>query len=99
VGEDGELLGAMNIVYSIPVGRLELLAYKRDLDKEVRRQIINELVIVGIAALMANGSELGACTVSGSDKQFLGWLKARGATTGMTDGHILLMRFPDGLNY
>jgi hypothetical protein len=99
IREDGEILGAMNIVHSLPVGRLELLVYKQDLSDEVRRQIIHELSILGIATLVANGSALGAGTVSESDPRFLGWLEARGATTAMTDGHILLMRFPDGLNY
>jgi hypothetical protein len=96
VGNDGDIWGALNIVHSLPLGRVEMLTYKKDLVKDLRRQIINELAFVAIATLVENGSQLGACTVSESDQEFLQWLKVRGAMTGMTDGHILLWRFPNG---
>lgn len=96
IGDDGDLWGALNIAYSLPVGRLEALSYKRDLDKKIRIQIINELVVLGMAALASSGSELVACTIKGSDTVFLDWCERRGAQTLTRDGHVLLMRIPDG---
>lgn len=96
IAEDGDILGVTNIVHSIPVGRLELLCYKKGIEKGLQVQVHHELVILGMAALTANGSELLAGTISGSQEVYLNWWKRRGATTAMTDGHILLMRFPNG---
>jgi len=96
VDNDGDIIGAVNIVHSVPVGRLEQLTYRKDTEKGLRVQLLHELVILGMAALAANGSELLAGTISGSDEPHLDWWKRRGAVTSIRDGHILLMEIPNG---
>jgi hypothetical protein len=88
---EGEVVGCVQLCYSIPIGRMEFMSFLPDLPFRTRAMAVKALLNLGELTLKKTGAQVVAGTLGFDQKSFRDILKAQGATVAMS-GNILTKR-------
>ena len=86
--KDGELIGCVQVCYSIPVGRMELLSFAPNLPYRTRALAVKALLNLGVLTLKKSGAQVVAGCLGFEQKSFKDILKGLGCTV-LTSGNVL----------
>ena len=88
---DGEVVGAIQIILSKPIGWLEMLSLDPELSRRQKALAVKALILSGAASLRGFGAQMAMGTVSEEMARFRRILKKRGVVdTG--SGFVMAMR-------
>jgi hypothetical protein len=86
--KDGEIVGCVQVCYSMPIGRLEFLSFAPNLPFRTRALAVKALLNLGTLALKNTGAQMVAGCVGFEQKSFKEILKAHGCRV-LTSGNVL----------
>ncbi len=86
--EDDEVVGCVQVLPGLPIGRLELLALDEDLTHRQQAVIVRDLLEHGAATLTLGGAQLAAGLIPFTHKTYKRILKKRGCVVIAT-GNML----------
>lgn len=86
--KNGDLIGCIQVCYSIPVGRLEFMSFVPGLPYRTRALAVKALLNLGTLTLKKTGARVVAGCVGFEDKSFKEILKREGCTV-FTSGNTL----------
>ena len=78
---NGEVVGCIQVRISIPVGGLELLSVKQDLDHTMKSLIVKSLLLCGSSTLKQAGANMAAGVIPFEMKSWKKLLKRRGCVS------------------
>ena len=87
----GEMVGCVQVLPGIPLGRLEFLSVNMDLKREIRREIAKKLDLAGLATLKSQGSQGAAATIPFDRPGFRDLVESLGGTD-INEGWIVVQR-------
>lgn len=88
---DGEVIGCVQLCYSMPVGRMEFLSFLPNLPYRTRALGVRALLELGILTLRKSGAQAIAGTVGFEQASFKNILKAQGCTV-LASGNVIAKR-------
>lgn len=92
VEHEQEPVGCLNIVYSVPIGRLEWMSFVSGLPYKVRALSVKALLALGESVLKRTGSCAAVGNISFEHKSFRDILESEGCTrmmSGATMGRVI----------
>lgn len=86
--KDGEMVGCVQICYSVPIGRLEFLSFAPGLPYRTRALAVKALLNLGTLSLKKTGASFVAGCLGFDQKGFKEILKAEGCVV-LTSGNVI----------
>ena len=88
---DDVVVGCVQVLPGIPLGRLEFLSVDMNLDREIRREIARKMALAGMESLKAQGGQGAAATVPYDRTGFHDLVEELGGSD-INEGWIMVMR-------
>ena len=89
--QNGEIIGCIQVRISVPIGGLEMLSVKQDLDHTIKSLVVKSLLLGGSSTLKQAGASLAAGVVPFEMKSYKKLLKRRGCVS-ISVGNIMARR-------
>lgn len=88
---EGEIVAVIMVSIGKPVGRLEMMATREDLDHRLRAVAVRDLLMQGLATLRQSGAQVAMGMVPFDLKAYKRMLKRRGAAVAFS-GNTMVKR-------
>ncbi len=88
---ENEIIGTIQVSQSRPVGRLELLSIKPNIDHRLRALTVKRLLLAGCASLKEGGAQMSMGMIPFEMKSYKKLLKKRGSII-VSNGNLMAKR-------